>query len=500
MERETGVTKDFLESVLGYKIHRFCLHAGSSLGDNYSCDLFGVDIWLDAGTSVTLSIIIKCYPTNVARQMILDSTNSFETELGVYKQVLPELYKIQPKEKLIDLNFPEFIFGQHVPPDKRASLGRPMMPVDNCIILPDLRQKGGFRLRDKFLSFDEPHFSLMVEALAKIHAISWVYKCKSGVMQLHEKYPFLKKTMSQESLSEMEGYKNRCYQMAENIVIGSEKALKGLSYLRTVRDFVQNLYYDSTGYEEQSCTGRTKDTILKKPRDGTVKDEKPWAVLCHGDAWSNNILFRYDNENNPIEVTFVDLQLARESDPFTDLVYCLYLSTSREFRMNHLSKMLHLYYMKFSAICDHFSVPELPGWSWEELNRRFDRARIYGAHMAVYILPIIFKNPEEMQPMEDLERGPTCQQKEQMSEFLTSLSKAEIVHPVLRERFLGVLEELVEDGQRLLQELKNNEKTFLSLRKQVYKARLGVLEVIILLKFVGTHSLQLFSLESKVLN
>ncbi|CAG7827557.1 unnamed protein product, partial [Allacma fusca] len=115
----------------------------------------------------------------------------------MYKTMFPELLKFQEDagvEKVIEIPAPPMIHGRYISPDERKNLPSPFKAVDNNIIMPDLRTKanGSYRLRDKFVGFDLNHYYLVIEAQAKLHALSWAYKCKTGTDNLTAKYPFLR--------------------------------------------------------------------------------------------------------------------------------------------------------------------------------------------------------------------------------------------------------------------------------------------------------------------
>ena len=170
-----------------------------------------------------------------------------------------------------------------------------------------------------------------------------------------------------------------------------------------------------------------------------------WDVLLHGDCWSNNLMFRYDTiTGKPAQVIFIDLQLCHEGDPFKDLNYSLYANTTQELRQKHLTSLLHLYYDKFEEICHRLNAPLPPGWSWEELNRRFHRAQIFGVYMGAAGLPLMLQNPDEVKDLEKLEspqEASADDSAEQMRHTLSEMTKVNIANPIMEKRVKGVLED-----------------------------------------------------------
>ena len=62
-----------------------------------------------------------------------------------------------------------------------------------------------------------------------------------------------------------------------------------------------------------------------------VKPKNEFAVICHGDLWLSNVLFKYASHTDtgefvPVEVKFIDFQSARFASLATDLVLFLFTS------------------------------------------------------------------------------------------------------------------------------------------------------------------------------
>lgn len=66
-------------------------------------------------------------------------------------------------------------------------------------------------------------------------------------------------------------------------------------------------------------------------------------VLSHGDLWSNNIMFKYDENKKPCGVKLIDYQLARYTVPSMDLTTLIFVCSTREFRRLHQNDILNSY-------------------------------------------------------------------------------------------------------------------------------------------------------------
>ena len=100
-----------------------------------------------------------------------------------------------------------------------------------------------------------------------------------------------------------------------------------------------------------------------------TKPKNSFAVICHGDLWLSNILFKYNAipgtngssdedqiEIRPVEVKFIDFQSARFASLATDLVLFLFTSV----RVSFFYYGCHFFCGKkfFGPFVTHCSMPE----------------------------------------------------------------------------------------------------------------------------------------------
>lgn len=73
------------------------------------------------------------------------------------------------------------------------------------------------------------------------------------------------------------------------------------------------------------------------------------TVISYGDAQQNNLLFKYDKKQKPIEVILLDWQTSRVASPITDIVYFMFICTSKKLRDTHYESLLNEYHDNLST-------------------------------------------------------------------------------------------------------------------------------------------------------
>jgi thiamine kinase-like enzyme len=115
--------------------------------------------------------------------------------------------------------------------------------------------------------------------------------------------------------------------------------------------------------------------FAKKPSD------KYRNILCHGDLWLNNILFKLDEDGKPTDAALVDFQIIRYVPPAMDIVMFLHATTTRDFRERHILELLMTYQV---ALQDALKIAGLENHalSLQELLQSVHEYRFFGVVVA----------------------------------------------------------------------------------------------------------------------
>ncbi|XP_039498597.1 uncharacterized protein LOC120456074 [Drosophila santomea] len=284
------------------------LERASAKGDNY----LGVVWRLQAATDSKRSLVVKLPPQNRVRRKQFFARPCFLRETAAYEVFLPLTEMIQEKWKIPG----EDRFRQHA-----LCFGTRQDEPNECIVLEDL-SCAGFFLHNRFLDLSVEHVRRVMLTYAKLHAISLAGKCQ---------FP--------DRMQELQQLVDIFEQRREDHALGVYfENLKGsaLSALLAPEDDFYRVRL-----EAYFAKGSYFQLLLPLVSGSNCE---PFAVMCHGDCWNNNILYKSAQRGELEDVRLIDWQLMRYASPVTDLSYFLFTCTSREFRQSHLKNMLEDYY------------------------------------------------------------------------------------------------------------------------------------------------------------
>lgn len=209
------------------------------------------------GEETEFSLILKIpFQSTIMRERF-PLSEIYTREVNVYNIILPELCALQEK-----FYVPESERFLHVKCFKADS-----KLLEELLLLEDMVERG-FLLADRRKSLKIKHLKLALKSLASLHALSFVLKKQNpkrflelveytgGISDYDEDYMYFFELSRERAIKAMENPLH--IEKLQNYGIGMHKKLH---------------YYLSP------------DTV------------EPYSVICHGDVWNNNLLFKIEVNN-----------------------------------------------------------------------------------------------------------------------------------------------------------------------------------------------------------
>lgn len=296
-------------------------------------------------------MIVKYNMDNKAVRDWLKLDFQFRNEVIMYEQVLPFLDK---DGQMIGDLFPKCFYGS-------ASAAED--PSKYIIILEDLGE-AGFKLSPSILDLDFHHCALTFEKLGAFHALSFIAK-KSNINGFTKAVGELVETRLYESYRE-----DATYLYCDSLERAASPLLKRGEHVDVILKFKNKL----------------KDPLMYLRQLLTVRE--PMGVICHGDFCRNNVLYKYNDKEEPVDIKLFDLATARYGSPMLDFSFFLFLNSSEESRKLNKEKYLNIYYNSLASIAKGFDLPSL-----EDFREELRLKAVYG-----YLLCSFFK-PAMMDPL-----------------------------------------------------------------------------------------------------
>ncbi|XP_043283581.1 uncharacterized protein [Venturia canescens] len=287
-------------------VHNITSKRATADGDNYLSDISRVHVEFQRGQpdheikeKKTLIFKVSLNKDTPACD-VGDAYQVFETESEMMENTL-----VRMNEILNENNYRLSARAFH------TQIGDP-----SFLVLQDLVAEG-FRMGDRKVGLDLDHALIVVRGLAKFHASS---------IALHEK-----------NSKSTQRYKRGIYnnESPEQVRFFIAEAFRGLSAE------AKNWPELDPSYSEKLL--KLSEVCFEKGIKCSEYRENDFNVLNHGDAWMNNLMFKYDSEGKVVNQIFLDFQLCMWTSPAYDLYYSLCSHSNDETYINHFDTLVAEY-------------------------------------------------------------------------------------------------------------------------------------------------------------
>ncbi len=416
--------KSLLSHVLGhddFEITDLTLSPGADVGDNYSGEVCAVHVKAKVkGQERSFDWMAKLDSPDQSRKPMAKEIRMEEKECRVYNHLIPAFKKLAGDK--IELNFAECHYTKQ--------------SDDEFIILMENLKAVGFRdAIDKKCGLGRDYAKLALGEIAKFHAVGYAYlKSFTG---------------------EVEGGLE-----AEPVLTTDFFCDKKSDLIKEIfgkfKDQQVKQWLDMMGRCEEQGQG-LKDILAKATADFDLTDKRDelyapnpngFNVLCHGDAWFNNMLFKHDKDNKPEKCVLIDLALTRYASPCTDISYFLFLSVTPSLRRTHHLELLGHYHDTWTKTM--IKLEQDPTvYPFRQLLKDYDEYCYVGFQMALWILPTILM-PVDLSFSQDEFKFEDIQDEakmaEVMKEFEGRINEAYNRSPQIRIVMSGNMIEVLERG------------------------------------------------------
>lgn len=216
----------------------------TSIGDNYFGSILRINV-----LNKSLRLIVKKAPEI---ECLFPVRLMYSREISAYSNVLPLLFELQHQLPIKN----KFIYPKYYGCIKEK--------MKEVIVLEDLKEDG-FVIYNRLSSLDQNHLELVIKALARFHATSFALK-KIDISLFEKLTTLVSRTME--------------YGKHSNLLLRA-------SYKKILGTIMKKEY-------EIELENSLGDIIDKLKNYLNIANTEPFNVICHGDCWIGNMMFKYE--------------------------------------------------------------------------------------------------------------------------------------------------------------------------------------------------------------
>ncbi|XP_058452119.1 uncharacterized protein LOC131430888 [Malaya genurostris] len=380
---------------------------GSSKGDGFVAEMFRARI-----TEGNRSMVVLCKipPTNAARRKQFNSMIVFDREVFAYSSFLPAIYEFQREKGITEEQGVGFFNTPHC-----YLAYCDATKEESVIVMDDLRLKD-YRMWNKMVPVNYEHTKLLMVQLGRLHALSFALKDQRPDVFEKFKVPDPMTEAFQKNppfIDMMCMTLDRALTTLEpNEEIARQKLLKLKS----------TMFNDMVNLTDANPVER-------------------YAVVGHGDCWSNNMMFSYE-KGVPTEVILLDWQICRYVSPTLDILYFLFCCTDGEFRAAHYDEMIRIYYASLRTLLEKLGGDSTRQFPYTALLRQLKQYGKFGVIMALFLVPMMCIENTDL-PDLDAEAEKFEQTQQINNEMFAVTEKSEVKY---RKRMSAVIRDAIRFG------------------------------------------------------
>ncbi|XP_016932852.4 uncharacterized protein [Drosophila suzukii] len=343
-------------------------------GDHYASVMFRTTAeYTTSKGKFSKPLIIKTMPEQEGHKKdMLSESHIFETEIGMYCQVLPEFERILREAGDNTKLFVPCIYHSLDP--------------RRVMIFEDLVPQGYSVIRDRPVALEE--LKTAFSKLAKWHAVS--------MKVINEQPAFLKEFKY--GLFDMPTIQNDPF-----VTTGMKSFIEMLDNLPDLKKYKP--------YFEQIQEKHLKRLEAEMQEYHKNRRNDGYYVLCHGDFHLRNMMFKNNKETGNHEDTMlVDFQLSNLCPITVDLTYSIYMLMEPEQRRDMGKDLINYYFTVLVATLKSIGYKgDMPTQAklWEQIHRN----KYYDFFLISTFLPLILAIKSNTFKMHDLIQNPETRQK-----------------------------------------------------------------------------------------
>ncbi|XP_045586389.1 uncharacterized protein [Procambarus clarkii] len=375
-------------------------------GDNYATVVTSVSVKFSlAGQEQTTSYAVKLNPNRAVELGMSDFLSAiFKKESEFFQDILPLLNAELTVNGRQGLRVAKWFYTSF---EKDKEM----------IFLEDLRLRG-FKMLDSKKGMDLAHATLVLQELGKLHAASLLLKATAPEQDLADRFTHIK--------VDWMSFPDIAKKMFNDMFSGPMAA--GEEMLRDIEG------YEVAAQWLAKHNNNFADILLRH------LDRNPkFDVICHGDCWNNNLLFRYNEDGDPVEVMLLDLQLNRVASPATDLNYLLYTGLHGDIRKANWRDLLSFYYDTFRGVMEA-GGRDMP-FTLEELHQEYRDKMDYGLLFATMSVTIQMGKAEDSPDIINIKEEDVPKMFEDSRQNTIKMMEN---NQIFRSRFLAVFVDLIQ--------------------------------------------------------